>query len=206
MRLEDGAAVVVQQVDLVDDEQPHQLRVTRGRPLLRVMTSHFSGVVTMTCGRRDLGLGQAARRPSARAPGCPRARQALREVADDLLHQRLHGRDVHDLEGVQVHDGIGVVGRPGAGRADAGPARAGWPAGRRWSCPRPWARTAACSRRCRRAPLVQARLHAVELGHARRTRAAPTRAGRDGHERSPGPIGLGWGAARGSHRSHSCSF
>src|SRR5262245_50450983 len=64
--LDDGAAVVVQQMHLVDDQQLHQLRATlTARPptctqwgmartcasatspvLLRVTTSHFSGVVT----------------------------------------------------------------------------------------------------------------------------------------------------------------
>jgi hypothetical protein len=59
-RLEHGPAVVVEEVDFVHDDQPHQLRVrpcavnpTPSRralsPLLRVMMSHFSGVVTMIC-------------------------------------------------------------------------------------------------------------------------------------------------------------
>jgi hypothetical protein len=95
-RLEDRTTLVVQQVDLVDDDQRDEVRVTRVGRFARDDVPLFR--------RRDndLGLGDLLLRQLAVArefiDGDAERLQALVEVADHLLHEGLHRRDVDNLE------------------------------------------------------------------------------------------------------------
>jgi hypothetical protein len=97
--LEHRAALVVQQVDLVDDHEPHELRV---RALAR-LSRHDVPLLRRRHQQlrlRDLGLAQL-RVAGELGDGDAVRRQPRAKVAHHLLHQRLHRRNVHDLEFVQ---------------------------------------------------------------------------------------------------------
>ena len=106
-RLEDGAAVVVEQVDLVDDDQAHELRVRAVAALAR------DDVPLLR--RRDDDLRRLDLRDRQRLVARQLAdlhavrREALAEVEHDLLHEGLHRRDVDDLERVEVDAAARVV-------------------------------------------------------------------------------------------------
>ena len=116
-RLEDGPAVVVEQVDLVDDDQAHELRVRAVAALAR------DDVPLLR--RRDDDLGRLDLRDRQRLVARQLAdlhavrREALAEVEHDLLHEGLHRRDVDDLERVEVDAAARVVLRVLAVRGEA---------------------------------------------------------------------------------------
>mmetsp|Transcript_8552 Transcript_8552/g.20310 ORF Transcript_8552/g.20310 Transcript_8552/m.20310 type:complete len:405 (+) Transcript_8552:1211-2425(+) len=104
--LEHRPTAVVQQVDLVDDDQSHQLRVS-------TLVSCFSGddVPLLWSGDDDLGLVNLGLREVHVATQLTDGHsvgllQTLGEALHHLLHQSLHGRNIHDLEASQVEGAV----------------------------------------------------------------------------------------------------
>mmetsp|Transcript_113777 Transcript_113777/g.326944 ORF Transcript_113777/g.326944 Transcript_113777/m.326944 type:complete len:647 (+) Transcript_113777:4106-6046(+) len=99
--LQHGAAGVVEQMDLVDDDEPDQLRISalvarlarNDVPLLRRRHDDL-GLVNLRLGKVYIAA-QLADHDAV-------ALQALLEALDDLLHKRLHRGHVDDLEARQV--------------------------------------------------------------------------------------------------------
>mmetsp|Transcript_97903 Transcript_97903/g.274102 ORF Transcript_97903/g.274102 Transcript_97903/m.274102 type:complete len:343 (+) Transcript_97903:4089-5117(+) len=103
--LQNGPAGVVQEVDLVDDDEPHELRVGAliaglagdDVPLLRRRHDDLRLI--------DLRLGEvdvAAQLPDDN----PVALQPLLKALNDLLHEGLHGRHVDDLEAGEIEGAV----------------------------------------------------------------------------------------------------
>ena len=104
-RLQHRAAIIMQQVNLVDDQQSHQLGVrpvsrlaSDDIPLLRGGDDHLR-VVDLRAGQRHVA-GELA---DVDAVGL----QPRSEVAHHLRNQRLHGSDVHNLERRRVQGAVG---------------------------------------------------------------------------------------------------
>jgi hypothetical protein len=97
----------MQQVDLVDDHQTHQLRV-------RAVSALSGDDVPLLGGGHDdlrlpdLLLGQLLV-PRELVDRDTKGGQPVAEVVDHLLHQRLHGSNIHDLETVQVDGSVGTA-------------------------------------------------------------------------------------------------
>mmetsp|Transcript_12800 Transcript_12800/g.34382 ORF Transcript_12800/g.34382 Transcript_12800/m.34382 type:complete len:338 (-) Transcript_12800:910-1923(-) len=100
-RLQNWAARIMQQVDLVHDHQAHELRVS---PLV----AGFPGddVPFLGCRNDDLRLVDLRLREVDVAAELPDdhaiALQSLLEALDDLLHEGFHGSDVDNLETGEV--------------------------------------------------------------------------------------------------------
>mmetsp|Transcript_6965 Transcript_6965/g.17862 ORF Transcript_6965/g.17862 Transcript_6965/m.17862 type:complete len:257 (+) Transcript_6965:487-1257(+) len=102
--LDHSAAVVIEQVHLVNDEQPHK----RGHGHVSALSR--DDVPLLRCGHDHLRLLQLLlgqlHVPGELLDNEPQRRKALGEGARHLRGQRLHGRHVHDLEVCFLNDPV----------------------------------------------------------------------------------------------------